>query len=60
MTWRWEGNERHNVVGGDFESPVQVDGKFAHAFSEPGTYSYRCTLHLVMRGEVVVVTEASS
>ena len=54
VTWRWDGEEQHNVVGDGFESPVQVDGEFAHAFSEPGTYDYRCTLHFFMRGEVVV------
>ena len=54
VTWRWEGDNQHNVVGDDFESPVQTDGEFAQTFAEPGTYDYRCTLHLFMRGEVVV------
>lgn len=54
VTWRWEGEEQHNVVGDGFESPVQTEGEFAHAFAEPGTYDYQCTLHFFMRGEVVV------
>ena len=54
VTWRWDGEDEHNVVGDGFESPVQTAGEFAHAFSEPGTYDYRCTLHFFMRGEVVV------
>lgn len=54
VTWRWDDVEAHNVVGDDFESPVQTEGEFAHAFAEPGTHSYRCTLHYLMRGEVVV------
>lgn len=54
VTWRWEGEEAHNVVGVGFESPTQAAGEFAYAFAEPGTYSYRCTLHVFMRGEVVV------
>lgn len=55
VTWRWDGAEEHNVVGDGFGSPVHRDGAFAHAFAEPGTYPYRCTLHFLMRGEVVVV-----
>ena len=54
VTWRWDGQEQHNVVGDGFQSPTQVDGEFAHTFSEPGTYAYRCTLHFLMRGEVIV------
>jgi plastocyanin len=54
VTWRWEGEEEHNVVGDGFESPVQTEGEFAQTFAEPGTYDYRCTLHVFMRGEVVV------
>ena len=54
VTWRWEGVELHNVVGDGFESPTQVDGEFAQTFDAAGTYAYRCTLHFLMRGEVVV------
>lgn len=54
VTWRWDDAEAHNVVGDGFESSVQLDGEFAHAFTEPGTYPYQCTLHFLMRGEVVV------
>ena len=54
VTWRWEGDHPHNVVGDGFESPVQEDGTFAHTFTEAGTYDYRCTLHPGMRGKVVV------
>jgi plastocyanin len=55
MTWRWEGDSDHNVVGDEFESPVQRDGTFEHRFPEPGTYDYRCTLHGGMQGTVTVV-----
>ena len=60
VTWRWEGDDRHNVVGDDFASPVQEEGEFAATFAEPGTYDYRCTLHPFMRGEVVVTEGARS
>jgi len=55
MTWRWEGDSDHNVVGDGFESPVQRSGTFEHRFTEPGTYAYRCTLHGGMQGTVTVV-----
>lgn len=54
ITWQWEGEEEHNVVGESFASPTQTEGTFTHTFAEPGTHSYECTLHLFMRGEVVV------
>lgn len=54
ITWRWQGVEQHNVVGDGFVSPVQTSGEFAHTFAAPGTYAYRCTLHFLMRGEVIV------
>lgn len=54
VSWEWDGIEEHNVVGGGFESPVQVEGDFSHTFNEPGTHAYECTLHFFMRGEVVV------
>ncbi|MDQ3514367.1 MAG: cupredoxin domain-containing protein [Chloroflexota bacterium] len=60
LTWNWEGEEEHNVIGDAFESPNQVTGEFAHTFTEPGTYSYRCTLHYFMRGEVVVTDRDSA
>ncbi len=54
LTWHWEGEEAHNVVGDGFASVNMVEGTFSHAFADPGTYAYRCTLHFFMRGEVVV------
>ena len=54
VTWTWEGAEEHNVVGEGFESPVQREGEFVQTFAEPGPHPYRCTLHYLMRGEVVV------
>lgn len=59
VTWNWEGNTHHNVVGDGFESPVQERGNFSYTFNTPGTHDYQCTLHGGMRGQVVV-TEASA
>ena len=44
----------HNVVGEDFRSPLKRGGWFTHAFAEPGSYSYHCTLHPSMKGTVEV------
>jgi plastocyanin len=54
VTWTWQGQNSHNVVGDDFESPVQNEGEFAYTFDKPGTYPYECTLHGGMTGEVIV------
>ena len=59
VTWRWSGDAEHNVVGDGFESPVQEEGDFSYAFTDSGTFDYRCTLHPLMRGEVVVTDKPS-
>jgi plastocyanin len=58
ITWRWQGQNEHNVVGEGFESPVQTEGTFVTTFRDPGTFDYRCTLHPFMRGQVMVTAEA--
>lgn len=55
VTWVWEGDGEHNVVGDDFESTLQSSGTFTHTFDEPGTYDYTCQPHGGMDGQVVVV-----
>lgn len=55
VTWRWEGDAAHNVVGDGFESEVQDEGTFSHTFEDAGTYDYECTLHRGMTGRVTVV-----
>lgn len=60
VTWQWRGDDDHNVVFDDVESPVQSDGQFAHRFDAPGTYVYRCTLHGGMTGTVVVAAPATN
>lgn len=54
VTWTWEGDNDHNVVGDDFASDVQADGTFTHTFDRPGTYEYACTLHGGMTGTISV------
>src|SRR5438309_827352 len=38
-----------------FESgTLDTDDKFAHVFTEPGTYSYFCAVHPKMTGQIIV------
>jgi plastocyanin len=47
---------------GGFDSGILVDGQtFVHTFDTPGTYSYRCELHIAeMLGKVVVSAAIAS
>lgn len=58
VTWTWVGSNNHNVTADEFTSETQSSGTFSHVFDQPGTYSYRCTLHPGMAGTVVVTDEA--
>jgi plastocyanin len=63
VTWRFEdvdgdgGPVPHNVVFEGFGSEVLATGSFAHTFTEPGSYTYACTLHAFMQGRVEVVNQ---
>lgn len=54
VTWRFDGNVTHDIVGDEWGTPARSEGIFSHVFTEPGTYDYRCTLHGPMRGRVIV------
>ena len=54
VTWTWEGDSDHNVVGDGFESELQDEGTFSHTFETPGSYRYVCSLHGGMTGAVIV------
>lgn len=55
VTWRFDDRAvAHNVVGDGFKSALKRSGTFSHTFAEPGSYSYRCTVHPGMKGSVVV------
>ena len=56
VEWQWEDSPaEHNVSFADFRSPVQETGSWSHTFNQPGTYHYQCTIHIDMRGTVVVL-----
>jgi plastocyanin len=56
VTWRWVGDDGHNVVGKGFRSKVKSSGTFKHRFAKRGTFRYTCTLHADdgMAGKVIV------
>jgi plastocyanin len=55
VTWHFDdGNVPHDVKADGFASGVQKHGTFSYRFERPGTYTYRCTLHNHMTGQVVV------
>ncbi len=55
VTWDWQGGSAHDVVGPDFESPLQDSGTFTHTFEEAGTYTFVCSPHAGMTGTVHVL-----
>ena len=60
VTWAFEGQNDHNVIGDGFGSDVMQDGEFEHEFATPGRFDYKCTLHGGMTGRVLVVEEAAA
>lgn len=55
VVWQWTDNVVHNVISEDFASSKALDGgAYSVRFDRPGTYPYRCTLHMGMDGVVVV------
>lgn len=55
VTWRFEdGGTEHTVTGATFGSERLSSGTFEHTFDQPGTSTYRCTIHPDMQGRVVV------
>jgi plastocyanin len=57
VTWTNHDDIPHNVVSPDekFKSPVlDTDQSFSHTFAATGTYTYYCSIHPRMTGQVVV------
>jgi plastocyanin len=61
VTWTWNTSVTHNIT---FETAItgsgdKNTGTFAHTFTTPGTYRFRCTIHSTafgngMSGSVIV------
>jgi plastocyanin len=57
VTWTNRDDIPHTVVTEDKaikSKPLDTDEKFSYTFTKPGTYSYFCSIHPKMKGEVVV------
>ena len=56
VTWRWVGDNPHNVKFRSFRSTIKETGSYRHKFTRRGTYRYICTIHdeRGMKGTVVV------
>jgi plastocyanin len=57
VTWTNQDDIPHTVVSTDgvFKSKaLDTDDKFSFVFSKPGTYSYFCSIHPKMTGQVIV------
>ncbi len=58
ITWTNHDDIPHNVIATDksFGSPVLDAGeKFTRRFTKPGEYSYYCSIHPKMTGQVIVM-----
>jgi plastocyanin len=59
VSWTFDdGAILHDVVFDDVDiaSEQMADGTFHHAFTEPGTYTYHCSLHPNMTGTIEVTS----
>jgi plastocyanin len=57
VTWTNRDDIPHTVVSTDdvFKSKaLDTDDRFSFVFSKPGTYSYFCSLHPKMTGQIIV------
>ncbi len=57
VTWVNHDDEPHTVNENNktFKSgTLDTDGKFSYKFTSPGTYSYFCSLHPRMTGQIIV------
>jgi plastocyanin len=54
VTWTWSATAvDHNVTfQSGTSSPTQSSGTFQRGFPTAGTFTYRCTIHAAMTGEI--------
>jgi plastocyanin len=54
VVWQFSDTVAHNVSGDGFKSKDLTKGVYKHAFTQAGKYSYKCTIHPTMTGDVTV------
>ncbi|MGZ4208651.1 MAG: cupredoxin domain-containing protein, partial [Actinomycetota bacterium] len=56
ITWDNAGRSAHTVTAddGSYGGALFNGGMYSHTFDSPGTFTYHCTIHPTMRGEVDV------
>jgi amicyanin len=57
VTWANRDEIPHNIVTQDEtvkSKLLRTDEKFSFTFTKPGTYSYFCSIHPMMKGKIVV------
>ena len=56
VTWTNDDSAAHTVEGDGWGSSGEVaqGATFSHTFDAAGTYSYKCTIHPSMTGQVIV------
>lgn len=55
VTWTQMDSAPHTITGNGFDSGTLNKGQtFSWTFNEAGTFSYKCSFHPAMSGEVIV------
>ncbi|HEV2952713.1 MAG TPA: plastocyanin/azurin family copper-binding protein [Candidatus Dormibacteraeota bacterium] len=57
VTWTNQDADAHTVTfdsDGTGSTPLDTGKTFQHIFAAPGTFTYHCSIHNSMTGEVVV------
>jgi plastocyanin len=56
VRWVWADREEHNVTFHSSHSRTMTHGSYTVRFTQPGTFNYRCTIHVSegMKGKIVV------
>ncbi len=56
VTWKFEDNVQHNVTATDnkFKSKNIQTGSYSYTFNTAGKYSYYCSIHQYMKGNITV------
>jgi plastocyanin len=57
VVWSNGGRENHDVTGDDdwHSGPIEGPVEYRHTFGFEGTFNYRCSVHLDMRGTIIVL-----